>query len=73
MLSYCSKCRKNAESKNPKFVRTENRRIMLLSKCEVGNSKKLIFIKEEKASGLSSSLRIKTPLNKIALLAPLSF
>ena len=46
---------------------------MLLSKCEVGNSKKLIFIKEEKASGLSSSLRIKTPLNKIALLAPLSF
>ena len=73
MLSYCLKCRKNAESKNPKFVRTENRRIMLLSKCEVGNSKKLIFIKEEKASGLSSSLRIKTPLNKIALLAPLSF
>ena len=57
MLSYCLKCRKNAESKNPKFVRTENRRIMLLSKCEVGNSKKLIFIKEEKASGLSNSLR----------------
>ena len=57
MLSYCLKYRKNAESKNPKFVRTENRRIMLLSKCEVGNSKKLIFIKEEKASGLSNSLR----------------
>ena len=73
MLSYCLKCRKNAESKNPKFVRTENRRIMLFSKCEVGNSKRLLFIKEEKASGLSSSLGINTPLNKITLLAPLSF
>ena len=46
---------------------------MLLSKCEVGNSKRLLFIKEEKASGLSSSLGIKTPLKKITLLAPLSF
>ena len=35
MLSYCLKCRKNTESKNPKVVRTKNRRIMLLSKCTV--------------------------------------
>ena len=34
MLSYCLKCRKNTESKNPKVVRTKNGRIMLLSKCE---------------------------------------
>ena len=34
-------CRKNTESKNPKVVRTKNRRIMPLSKCAVCNSKKL--------------------------------
>ena len=45
MLTYCLKCRKNTESKNSKVVRTKNRRIMLLSKCEVCDSKKLKFIK----------------------------
>ena len=32
LLSYCLKCRKNTESKNPKVVRTKNGVIMLLSK-----------------------------------------
>ena len=73
MLSYSLKCRKNTESKNPKVVRTKNGRIMLLSKCEVCDSKKLKFIKEQEASGLLSSLGIKTPLNKIPLLGPLLF
>ena len=41
----------------------KNRRIMLLSKCTVCDSKKLKFIKEQEASGLLSSLGIKTPLN----------
>ena len=45
MLTYCLKCGKNTESKNSKVVRTKNRRIMLLSKCEVCDSKKLKFIK----------------------------
>ena len=39
MLSYCLKCRKNTQSKNPEFLRSKNRRIMLLSKCAVCNSK----------------------------------
>ena len=39
MLSYCLKCWKNTESKNLKVVRTKNGRIMLLSKCEMCNSK----------------------------------
>ena len=44
MLSYCLKCRKKtAENKNPKFVKTENRIIILLSKCSVCNSKKIEF------------------------------
>ena len=40
MLSYCLKCRKNTESKNPEGVRTKNGKIMLLSKCVVCDSKK---------------------------------
>ena len=62
---------KNAESKNQKVVRTKNGRIMLLSKCEVCNSKKTKFIKQQEASGLLSSLGIKTPLSKVPLVGPL--
>ena len=68
MLSYSLKCRKNAESKIPKVVRTKNGRIILLSKCAMCDSKKSEFIKEQEASGLLSSLGIKTPLSKISLL-----
>ena len=73
MLSYCLKCRKNTESKNPQVVKTKNGRIMLLSKCEVYDNKKLKFIEEQKATGLLSSLGIKTLLNKIPLLFHLLF
>ena len=73
MLSYCLKCRKNTESKNPQVVKTKNGRIMLLSKCEVYDNKILKFIKEQKATGLLSSLGIKTLLNKIPLLGHLLF
>ena len=44
MLSYCLKGRKNTEGKNPKVLRTKNERIMLLSKCEVCDSKKSKFL-----------------------------
>ena len=56
MLSYCLKCRKNTESKNPKVLRTKNGRIMLLSKCALCHSKKLKFLKEQEARGLLSNL-----------------
>ena len=46
---------------------------MLLSKCVVCDSKKLRFIKEQKARRLLSSLGIKTPVNKIPLVGPLLF
>ena len=63
MLSFCLKCRKNTENKNPKVVRTENRRIMLLSKCAVCNSKSLKFLKEQEAKGLLRNLTgIKVPI-----------
>ena len=72
MLSYCLKCRKNTESKNPKVVRLQNERIMVLSKCAVCDSKNMEIIKEKEASGLLSSLGIKKPLSK-TLLGPLLF
>ena len=68
MLSYyCLKCRKNTESKNPKVAKAKNEIIMLLSKCAVCDSKIRKFIKEQEASGLLSSLGIKTSLSKIPL------
>ena len=36
---------------------------MILSKCALCRTKKLRFIKKEKASGLVSSLGIKSPLS----------
>ena len=66
-------CRKNPESKEPKVVEPKKGRMMLLSKCAVCDSKEMKFIKEQEASGLLSSLRIKTPMFKIFLLGHLLF
>ena len=73
MLLYCLKCRKNDKSENPKVATTKSRKTMLLSKREVCDSKKSKFIKQQEASGLLSSLGIKTPLSKIPLVGPLLF
>ena len=61
------------ESKNPKVEKAKNARIMLLSKCAVFESEKSKVIKQQEASGIVSSLRIKAPLNKVSLLSPLLF
>ena len=61
MLSNCLKCRKKIESKNPKIIKTKNRIVMLSSKCEVCDSKKSRFIKEQEACRLLNSLGTKTP------------
>ena len=73
MLWYCLKCRKNIKIKNRKIVRTKKGRIMLLSKCEVCDSKKSKFIKEQESSGLLSSLEVKKSLRIIPLIGPLLF
>ena len=65
------KCRKNTESENPKVAKTKNGRIMLLSNCVVCDTKKSKLLKQQEASGLLSSLGIKTPLSKIPLVGPL--
>ena len=73
MLSYWLKCRKNTESQNPQVVRTKNRRIMVLSKCTVCDSKRNKFIKKQEAIRILSSLWIRKPLSKISLVGPLLF
>ena len=47
MLSYCLKCTKNLQCQSPKVGRTENKRLILLSKCAVFNSKKSKFLEEQ--------------------------
>ena len=46
---------------------------MVLPKCAVCDSKRSKFIKDQKASGLLSSLELKTPLTKISLLESILF
>ena len=46
---------------------------MVLSNCTVWVSKKLIFIKEQEASGILSSLGLRKPLRKIPSVGPLLF
>ena len=75
MVSFYLKCRKNAESKNPKIARSNNRRIMFLSTCAVcdGKKSKSKFSKQKEASWSLSSLGIKTISSKIPLAGPLLF
>ena len=73
MLSYCLKCKRNTESKNPKVSKTINGKTMMLSKCAVCGSKKSKFVKEQQAKGLLTSLGIRTPLNKTPLLGDILF
>ena len=69
MKSYFLKCRKDTENINPRASNTSNRRTMILSKCAICGSKKSIFIKNQEAKGLLSTLDIGTPLIKVLLLS----
>ena len=62
MISYCLKCRKNAESKNPKVVKAKNGRIMVLSNCTICGSKKSKFIKQQEAKDLLGSTLSEIPI-----------
>ena len=73
MLTYFLKCQKNTENVNSKMLKTKNDKVMLSSKCAICGSKKSRFMKEQEATGLLSSLGLKTPLNKIPLLGDILF
>ena len=55
------------------MIKTKNGREILSSKCVVCGNKKSRFIKEQKVSGILSSVDIRTPLNKIPVLGDIFF
>ena len=66
MKTYCLVCKENTENKDAKVIKTKNGRLLLLSKCSMCGNRKARFIKNnQEASGLLSSLGIKTPLSNI--------
>ena len=73
MPSYCLKCRKNTESINPRVSKTNNGKIMIISKCIIYGSKTSRSIEKQEASGILSKLGLKTPLNTIPLLGDILF
>ena len=73
MLSYCLKCKRKTKSINPKVLKTNNGKAIILSTCAICGSKKSKFIKQQEAKGLLSNLGLKTPLNKILVLGDILF
>ena len=45
--------------KNPKVLKTNNGKTMVLSRCAICGSKKSRFIKKQEASGILSNLGLK--------------
>ena len=68
MKSYCSKCKKDTENINPRVLKTNNNRTMILSKCAKCGSKKSRFIKNQEVKGLLINLGIRTPLSRVPIL-----
>ena len=73
MQTYCLNSKKDTENVNSNVIKTENGRLMLLSKCALCGYKKSRFIKKQEAKGLLSSLGLKAPLNKIPFLGDILF
>ena len=58
MKSYCLKCRRDTENIISRVSNTSNGRTMILSKCAICSSKKIRFIKDQKAKGLLRNLHV---------------
>ena len=71
--TYCLKCKKYTESKNLDATKIKDRKIILLLKFEVLDSKKLTFINRQGESELLSSLGIEITLSKITLIENILF
>ena len=67
------KCKRNTKNIDAKMKRTKNGRVILSSKCVIYGNKKSRFIKEQVASGILSSVLIRTPLSKILVLGDIFF
>ena len=61
MKTYWVKYKKDTENIDPKIVRTNNKRLVMQSKCSISGTKKSRFIKDQEAKSLLSNLGVKTP------------
>ena len=70
MQTYCVSCKTNTGNENAKVIKTRNGRLQMKSKyvVKVCSKRKSQFVSKQKASGLLSSLGIRTPLSKIPFL-----
>ena len=73
MLTYCLKCKRNVKNIKAKWLKTQNGRLMLSSKCALCGSKESRFMNEQEAKELLSNLGIRTPLDHIPVLGDLLF
>ena len=73
MKSYCLKCKKFTENKNPRISNTSNGRTTILSKCVKCGIKKSRFIKDQETKRLLSNLGVRTPLSKVPILGDILF
>ena len=65
MKTYCIVWKRNTDNVNPKVIKGKNGRLMLLSKCSSCENKMSRNVKKQEASGILSSLGIKTSLSNI--------
>ena len=72
-MFYFLKSRERTDSKNTKVAKTNEGKLMVLLKCDVYDSKRLRFTKEQEASELLNSLQLKTHLHEIPYVDPTLF
>ena len=63
MNTYCLSCKKDTKNIDPKVIKTENNREMILSRCSICNNKKSTFISQ--GSGIFDSLIYNTRQNRM--------
>ena len=66
MSCDCLKFRRKTENIIPRVLRTKSDKT-ILSKCEIYDSEKSRFMKNQEARGVLGNLGLKTPLNEITL------
>ena len=64
MQTYCVSCERNTWYTHEKVIKTRNGRLQMKSHCSVCGKRKSQFVSNQKASGILSSLRIRTPLSR---------
>ena len=62
-ITYCLSCKKDTRNIDPKVIKTNNNKRVIISRCSIRNNKKSTFISQR--SGLLDSLGLNTPQNRM--------